>query len=79
MNGKSQTILMKITQLKFRNQKNQKQFRNLKCPLKINNVRNNSNREPTEIFHRFDCLSEDESLNEIPEANDSNNKLVSRY
>ena len=28
-------------------------------------------------MNRFDCLSEDESLNEIPEANDSNEKLVS--
>ena len=27
---------------------------------------------------RFDCLSEDKSLNEIPEANDSNEKIVFR-
>ena len=46
--------------------------------MKINNVGNNSNRELIKTFNRldqeyswFDCLSEDESLNDITEANDS--------
>ena len=54
------------------------EFRNPKRLLKINNVRNNSNREPIKTFNRFDCLSEDESLNEIPEANDAHEKIISR-
>ena len=52
--------------------------RNSKRPLKINNVRNNSNREPIKTFNKFDCLSEDESLNEILEANDADEKIISR-
>ena len=57
--------------------KSEAEFRNAKRPLKINNARNNSNRKPIKTFNRFDCLSE-ESLNEIPGANDSNAKSVSR-
>ena len=54
------------------------EFRNPKPPLKISNVRNNSNREPIKIFDRFDSLSEDESLNETPEANDAYEEIISR-
>ena len=46
--------------------------------MKINNVRNSLNRGPIKTFTRFGCLSEDESLNEILEANDSNERLVFR-
>ena len=78
MNAKSQTFLVKITQLNFPNQKKSEiEFRNPKRRLKINNIRNNSNREPIKTFNRIDCLSEDELLNEIPEGNGSNEKLVS--
>ena len=44
--------------------------------MKINSVINNSSREPIKTFNRFNCLSEDKSLNEIPKANDANEKLV---
>ena len=64
---------LKISQSK----KSEKEFRNPKRPLKINNVRNNQNRQPMKTFNRFDWLSEDESLNEIPEGNEWNEKLVS--
>ena len=46
-------------------------------PMKINHVRNNSNRAPIKTFNGFDCLSEDKSLNEVPEVNAPNEKLVS--
>ena len=77
MNGKSQAFLIKIIQLHVR-KKSETEFKNPKRPLKISNIRNNSKREPIETFNRFDCLSGEESLNEIPEANDSNEKTVSR-
>ena len=77
MNRKLQAFLIKIIQLHVR-KKSETEFRNPKRPLKISNIRNNSKREPIKTFHRFDCLSGDESLNEIPEANDSNEKTVSR-
>ena len=64
---------VKISQSK----KSEIEFRNPKRPLKINNVGNNSNREPIKTVNGFDCLSEKESLNEIPEVNASNEKLVS--
>ena len=35
------------------------------------------NREPIKTFDRFECLLENESLNEIPEANDLKETLVS--
>ena len=54
--------------------------------MKINNVGNNSNRELIKTFNRldqeyswFDCLSEGEPLNDIPEANDSNSKSGKSY
>ena len=64
---------VKISQSK----KSEIEFRNSKRPLKINNVRNNSNREPINTVNGFGCLLENESLNEIPEVNASNEKLVS--
>ena len=48
------------------------EFINPNCPLKINNFKYNSSRKPIKTFHRFDCLSEDKSLNQIPQANDKN-------
>ena len=56
--------------------KSETEFRNPKRP-DVRNVRNNSKREPIKRFNKFDCLSEDESLNETPEANDSNEKIFS--
>ena len=65
--------------IKFsQSKKSETEFRNPKGPLKISNVRYNSNREPIKTFNRFDCLSEDESLNEIPEVKDTNEKTISR-
>ena len=70
----------------LQSKKSETEFRNLKRTLKINNVGNNSNRELIKTFNRldqeyswFDCLSEDESLNDIPEANDSNSKSGKSY
>ena len=65
--------------IKFsQSKKSETEFRNPKGPLKFSNVRYNSNREPIKTFNRFDCLSEDESLNEIPEVKDTNEKTISR-
>ena len=70
----------------LQSKKSETEFRNLKRTLKINNVGNNSNRELIKTFNRldqeyswFDCLSEDESLNDILEANDSNSKSGKSY
>lgn len=79
--GRSQTFPIKIPQLKFRNQNNQKH--NLKMPSTHWRLikSQNSNREPITTFNRFDCISKGQSLNETPEANDSirtNEKLFFR-
>ena len=72
-------VSYKDNSVKFsQSKKSETEFRNPKGPLKISNVRYNSNREPIKIFNRFDCLSEDVSLNEIPEAKDANEKTISR-
>ena len=55
LNGKSQTFFIKITQLHFRNQKNQKQN------LEIQGILITVGYRPTETFSRFDWLSEGES------------------
>ena len=55
LNGKLQTFFMKITQLHFRNQKNQKQN------LEIQGILITVGYRPTETFSRFDWLSEGES------------------
>ena len=72
-------VSYKDNSIKFsQSKKSETEFRNPKGPLKISNVTYNSNREPIKIFNRFDCLSEDESLNEIPEVKDANEKTNSR-
>ena len=72
-------VSYKDNSVKFSQSKiSETEFRNPKRPLKINNVRNNSNREPVKTFNRFDCLSEGESFNEIPEVNDANETIISR-
>ena len=72
-------VSYKDNSVKFSQRKiSETELRNPKRSLKINSVRNYSNREPIKTFNRFDCLSDDESLNEIPEANDAHEKIISR-